>query len=32
MVGKFSNSPHDTLKMRWGFAQFPGERAKRCGR
>ncbi len=32
LEGKFSSSPHDTLKMRWGFAQFPGDRAKRCGR
>lgn len=30
--GKFSTSPHDTLKMRWGFADFPGSRAKTCGR
>ncbi len=32
LQGKFSSSPHDTLKMRWGFTQFPGDRAKRCGR
>lgn len=32
LQGKLSISPHDTLKMRWGFAQFPSERAKRCGR
>ena len=32
LSGKFSTSPHDTLKMRWGFAQFPGNRAKQCGR
>ena len=32
LQGKFSNSPHDTLKMRWGFSQFPSERAKQCGR